>query len=253
MNPEPASRAPTPWTFRPRVAPTVFAVLGFAFLCSLGAWQLRRREEARNARAFGEARLAESAFDADAAPSDPDWRRASVTGVPDWKRRMVLPSRTMWLQQGQQWIVPVRTGAGHDVLVNVGWVPDDEAAVVLAREVALEGARTYTGLARVVEEIPDAPADPVTGGHVVRWKQVAPKQMAEMLGGDVLPWVLVDGEGIAADAPIPDRAPPVGGWRTTLPERPHGEYALTWFSLAFTLLGVWGSVSVRREETSSPT
>ena len=137
------------------------------------------------------------------------------------------------------------------MLVNVGWVPDDEAALVLARETAVAGERTYAGLARVVDEVPSAQADPVTGGHVVRWKQVAPKQMAAMLGGDVLPWVLVEGEGIPEDAAIPDRAPPIGGWRTTLPERPHGEYALTWFSLAVTLLGVWGSLSVRREETSS--
>ena len=61
-------------------------------------------------------------------------------------------------------------------------------------------------------------------------------------------YVIVEGEGIAAEAEIPDRVPPIGGWRTTLPERPHGQYALTWFSLAATLVGVWASVSVRREQ-----
>jgi surfeit locus 1 family protein len=251
MNPEPTPAPVSRWTFRPGRGATVFAVIGFALLVSLGTWQLRRRAEAASLRALGEERLAAPAFDAADPPDDPDWRRVRVTGTPDWDHLLVLPSRFMWMQPGQQWIVPVRPegGAGRIVLVNVGWVPDDEAEPILARERAMASPRTYEGLARIPEPFPAARAEGADpAGYPRRWRGVAPGQMGEALGMDLAPFVVVEGEGIAETAEIPDRAPPVGGWRTTLPERPHGQYALTWFCLAATLVGVWLSLSVRREE-----
>jgi surfeit locus 1 family protein len=249
MNPEPIDAPRLPWRFRPARGPTIFAVLGVALLCSLGSWQLRRRAEAREQRAVGELRLAEAPFDAARPPADPDWRRASVTGTPRWDRLMVLPSRYMWMQPGQQWILPVELSGGGFVLVNVGWVPDDESEPILARERAVPSPRTYAGLARVPPPAPQARAEGTDpAGYPRRWRAVAPAAMGEALGMAFPPFVLGDGEGLAEAAEVKDREPPIGGWRTTLPERPHGQYALTWFSLAATLVGVWASVSVRREQ-----
>ncbi len=245
------------WRFRPRLAPTLFMVFGVGLLGSLGTWQMRRLHEAEALRARYAERLAQPPFDAAGEPpADPDRTRVRLTGTPDWDRRMILPNRYMWSYPGMNWVVPVRVeGSERVVLVDVGWVPNDEAEAVLAQERARVGARTYTGLARVASAQEDVAAARIVGGESsgtpTRWVRVAPKVMAQALGVAPQPFYVVEGEGLAEEAEIADRAPPIGGWRTTPPERPHGQYAFTWYALGVTLVCVWLSSSFRREESVS--
>ena len=160
---------------------------------------------------------------------------------------MRIAGKYMWMEIGEQLVVPVRTDDGW-VLVNVGWVPLDESALIVARERGEPAPRRYSGLMRAAVE-PDARGDfPFEDGFQRRWRSADVAAMGAQLGegARVAPLILVEGEGLPADAPIPDRQPPIGGWRTTPPERPHGQYAFTWFSLAFTLVGVWASMSLQR-------
>jgi surfeit locus 1 family protein len=238
------------WSFRPAVVPTLLAAVGVIGLAGLGAWQLGRLRGLEASRARYASRLAEAPFDAaGAVPADPDRRRAWVEGTPDWDRRMVLLNRFLWSTPGVNWVVPVRTAVGRTVLVDVGWVPADEQDAVLARERAVPAPRRYEGLARVPERGRGVARIDDAGS---RWAWVDVPAMRAAVGADGPDLVLVEGEGLGADEGIRDRAPPVGGWRRAPPERPHGQYALTWFSLAVTLLGVWASASFRREETASP-
>ncbi len=233
--------------FRPRAGPTIGVALGVAILASLGSWQLRRLDEAAGVRARFSERLTEPPFDAFAPPADPDLHRVRVSGVPDWDHHVLLSGKYMWGDAGYQLIVPVRAEAGAAVvLVNTGWVPADEAALIVAREREVPGVRAYEGLARVYPEEPGAegsfaPED----GYQRRWRAISPKAMAP--GAPVPSFVVVEGEGLATDAAIPDRVPPIGGWRTEAPERPHFQYAVTWFSLMLTLVLVWASASVQRD------
>jgi cytochrome oxidase assembly protein ShyY1 len=64
--------------------------------------------------------------------------------------------------------------------------------------------------------------------------------------------VVIDGQGLTDEQAIPDRVPPVSGWRLAPVQRPHGEYAFTWFSLGMTLLLVWLSLSFSRRDPSGP-
>lgn len=240
------------WIFRPRLVPTLFAVVGFLFLCSLGNWQLRRREAALERRAEFLARIADPPFSADAPPPDPDGRRASVVGLPDWSRVMLVAGKYMWMQAGYRVILPVHvSGAAPDlgwVLVDVGWIPADEAELILSNEQNQSGERTYTGLVRTFEEKPDAAGlFEKEQGYQRRWKDYSPLTMGSAVGKTVPNWILTDGEGVAAGADIPDRVPPVSGWVAEPELLPHGQYAFTWFSLAFTLLAVWGSYSMQRK------
>jgi surfeit locus 1 family protein len=234
------------YRFRPSLVPTLFVALGLLLLCSLGSWQLRRRAEAVEERDRYYTRLAEPPFDVAAAPPDADLRRATVTGTPDWDHHLLVHGKYMWMQPGYQVIVPVAF-AGGAVLVDAGWVPQDEWALILERERAAGGTRSYAGLARAWVEDPQAAGTfPVVDGYQRDWRAVSPIAMGRAAGVEVPGWVLVDGEGIGPEAEIPDREPPIGGWRTEPQERPHGQYAFTWFSLAVCLLGMWGSASTRR-------
>jgi cytochrome oxidase assembly protein ShyY1 len=224
--------------------------LGVLLLGNLGAWQIRRMGEARLERERYAARLAEPAFDVLAPPADPDLHRGKLVGMPDWDHYVLQAGKYMWGQIGYQLIVPVH-GSGGTVLVDVGWVPADEVELVVSKERAVPGERTYEGLVRVVAEDPDARgAFAPEGGYQRRWRALSPHAMAP--GVDVPSFVLVDGEGIDADADIPDRELPVSGWRTEPQQRPHGEYAFTWFSLMITLVLVWISASFRKEEDAPP-
>lgn len=223
--------------------PTAFTVVGLAILVSLGVWQVRRMGEASAREAEFAARLAEPPFDAAAPPADAGDRRGRVTGTPRWDRHFLLAGKYMWSQVGYDLLVPVELDGGA-VIVDLGWVPAEEAEAVVARERAVAAPRTFEGLARVYPEDGDArgtfaPED----GYQRRWRAPAPRAMGEQAGLVVTPWILVAGEPLGASETPKDREPPIGGWRAELPKRPHGEYALTWFSIAAVLLGVWLSAS----------
>ncbi len=233
------------YRFRPRAGPTIGVAFGVAILAGLGSWQVGRLDEAAEARARFAERLAEPPFDAYAPPADPDLHRAHLTGVPDWDHHVLLAGKYMWGEAGYQLIVPVHAERGV-VLVNTGWVPSDEVELIVARERTVSGARTYEGLARVFPEDATAKGSfPPEGGFQRHWRSLSPAAMAA--GAPVPSFVLFEGEGLATDAEITDRELPIGGWRIEAPERPHAQYAFTWFSLMVTLVLVWASASVQRD------
>lgn len=249
------------YRFQPRLVPTLFVLAGLGILLSLGSWQLRRRAEAAGERERYAARLAEAPFDAARPPEDADLHRARLVGAPDWDRLMLIHGKYMWGKPGFQLVVPVRVegqasgdaSAWEWILVDVGWVPGDEWEQVVAHERTVGTERHYEGIARVYQETSGATgAYPVAGGYQRDWRAVSPLAMGQAIGRAVAPWVLVEGEGLTTDAAISDRVPPVSGWRTELQQRPHGEYAFTWFSLAVTLVLVWASASTRRAAPAQP-
>lgn len=228
--------------FRPPLGFTVFTVFGVGLLWSLCAWQLGRRAEARVELALYSERLQLPAFDASHPPEAPELRRVQASGTPDWDHVQRIIGRYMWTQPGMQLLVPLAVEGGH-VLVDVGWVPEDDADAIIARERAAGAVRTYSGIARPFTDDPDARLDGGKGGE---WRAVSPPAIGRELGKAFPSWVVIDGEGLAEDASIPDRVPPISGWRMVPVQRPHGEYAFTWFGLGMSLLLVWLSLSFSR-------
>lgn len=232
------------YRFRPPLLGTALVAVCLVVLWSLALWQYGRLEDAKLARQAFATRLGEPPFDAATPPTDPVNRRAAVTGLPDWDRHLLVAGKYMWGYRGYQLLVPVRTD-GPTVLVDLGWVPVHEWSLILERERSAPVPRTFSGLVRAVEPTSSAAGEfPLEEGYQRKWRSADPVAMGAAIGINVAPWILVDGEGIGPDAPIADREPPVSGWRTALPERPHAEYAFTWFGLGLSLVFVWLSASV---------
>lgn len=229
--------------FRPPLGFTLFTVFGVTVLWSLCGWQLGRREAGKAELALYAARLELPAFDAASPPADAELRRVQVRGTPDWDHVQRIIGRYMWTQPGMQLLVPVTTASGSRVLVDVGWVPDEDADAIIERERAAGATRTWSGIARPFTDDPDAPLAVAREGE---WRAVSPPAIGRLLGCTFPTWVVVDGAGLAPDENIPDRVPPVSGWRTVPVQRPHGEYAFTWFSLGMSLVLVWASLSFSR-------
>lgn len=239
--------------FRPTPGFSLFALVGVGILCSLGTWQLNRRAQATETRARYFERLAEPPFDARTPPPDPDLRRVFLEGTPDWDHRFYVHGKYMWMQPGLQLHVPVRMDDGAWVIVDAGWIPMDEAEQFVEIERAVPGPRRYAGLARALPERADSAGTfPLTDGYQRSWRTADPISMGRAAGLTTPGWLVVDGEGLAADADIPDRMPPISGWRAEPQTMPHTEYAFTWFGLALSLVLVWVSASTSFPRRDAP-
>lgn len=230
--------------------PGLFAVLALAILVSLGTWQLERlgwKEGLIRAvaeRATGPAlplppEAEWPGLDRDAL----EYRHVAATGIfrhEDEVRVFTdLPSPRGPAGGSGFWVMtPLALPDGSTVIVNRGFVPRDraEAATRLAGQTA--GPVTIAGLARWSEDRNlFTPADDAARGE---WFTRDPLAIARARGiGRVAPFF------IDAEASPPGGLPQGGETRLVFPNR-HFEYALTWYGLALSLVGVFAVFAWRR-------
>lgn len=238
-----------PFPARPRlVVPAALTVIGVAVLCTLGGWQLQRMGEKR---AFIE-RLATQAKAAPAPlPASADWSkldaaaldltrvrargsylegglasvRTTIAAGPPGSRQLSGFGR--WIFQG------FRLEDGATILVNRGFVPESRFATIAAAS----GQATVTGFLRAPEARNSfTPADlPQQREFYTR----DPAGIAAALGvGAAAPFYLEaerQGDGLAPPAGVD-----VNELIARIPDN-HLQYALTWFGLALTLIGVFAA------------
>lgn len=237
--------------------PSIAASAALAILLSLGFWQLARRSDKEailsalergitsEPQALDPARVGSlRVASAGAAGSDalPELTRVAVSGaflpVRSVPVRATLPATRGAPSSGIGffWMTPLRLGGEAIVFVNRGFVPSgpDFRPPPIATP---EGPQTVTGLLRLPErrQFFTAADDPAKGEYFVR----DPAAMARAVGlapAEVAPF-FIDAERRPGDA-----APPVGvDAREMIARIPnnHLQYALTWFGLALTLVGVF--------------
>ena len=255
----------SPW--RALLWPGVAASIALAILLSLGVWQLRRMGEK-------EAILAALERGIDAKPLQlrgPELRRLTVlppgrapggealseltrieiSGVfldsPGVPVRATLPSSTRGAVSGGIgffWMSPLRLDDGAILFVNRGFVPSGADFRPPAIRTP-DGRQTIVGLLRAPEQRQmftpaDVPAkreffirDPET---MARAANIDPAQVVALF---------VDAER----ASVADATPPVGvEAREMIARIPnnHLQYAVTWFGLAMTLIGVFTAFAAAR-------
>lgn len=223
--------------------PAVLALAAFCVLIGLGLWQLQRLAEKDRLIAAIDARRAAPpmALPAEAewptlAPDAYEYRHVRFDGTFD-RAAQALVFRPDGVgaarSQGAGYLVmaPLRLASGAYVLVDRGYVPSDSRDQVAAPPA---GTVTVTGLMRQPEpRNVFTPADDPSRGQ---WFTRDPAPIARHLGlARVAPF------SIDAD-PTPRAAGwPAGGQTVTAIPNNHLAYAMTWFGLAATLLGVFGA------------
>jgi surfeit locus 1 family protein len=233
---------------------TAFAALAFAILIALGFWQLARKGEkealiaAVQARAHGPA----EALPAPAAwpgldLARLDYRRVRLDGRfrPDREAHVygiANDPRTRAAQPGWFVYAPFELVGGGVVLVNRGFVPVDRKDPRARPEPPLGAAVVIEGLVRTPEERGlFRPADD-PAANVLHTRD--PAALARALGVAAAPFT------VDQATPNPAELPRAGLTRLVFPNR-HLEYALTWFGLAATLVGVWGAYVFGRRRRHS--
>ncbi|MFO1089133.1 MAG: SURF1 family protein [Hyphomicrobiales bacterium] len=212
----------------------IAALAGFAILVSLGMWQLHRLSWKEGLIAERTARLAMApapvadVIAAARAGEDVDHRPVTLTGSFGASSLRLFTTRG---GSGWEIVSPFTTREGEVVLVDRGILADEKRDAIPAPPA---GEVTLTGLAR---EHPGKGAfTPPNNAATNQWFWFDVPAMTTALTGksvapDAVAPVVVDlatpsPEGLTALKPVID-----------LPNR-HLEYALTWFALAATLVGV---------------
>lgn len=219
---------------------TIAAAALIALLCSLGRWQVNRAHEKEALQALFEARLHEPAVRlAGSGPSAQAllYRRVEAAGHWIAERQIYIDNQVRDGRAGFYVIAPLRIeGARQSVLVNRGWVARDASYPRAPRVPVPAGRVEVSGMA----SLPPARYLELSGETVSGdvWQNLSLERYGALTGLAILPVVILDrapAPGLARVEATPDAG-----------VAKHQEYALTWFALAATVLGLWIILNLRR-------
>lgn len=244
-----------PSSWRSLLPVTLAALAAFCVLVGLGVWQLERLAWKQGLVATVEARIHKEPV---ALPPEADW--AHIDFANDEYRRVRVQGRFRHDLEVQvyalvdsepdgsggpgYWVVtPLDLSDGSFVLINRGFVPLDRRAPATRAQGQVDGLVTITGLLRLPEEA--GLFTPANDAARDSWYVRDPDAIASAKELVRVAPFLIDADATAN----PGGLPRGGLTRVSFPNR-HLEYALTWFGLAATLLGVfaayaWGRVRRR--------
>ncbi len=232
------------------LAPAVATALALAILLSLGFWQLERK-------AWKDDLVAQIAA---RAYEDPPGKPVPEASWPNWRptadefRRVRVegtfrPDKTVPVHglaelrrgqavQGFYLFVPLERGDGSTVVVNRGFVPTELREPTMAALAGTSGRSSVVGLVRAPEGrgwfVPENA--PQRGEWFVRsLEDIAAARRLDR----VAPFYL------DADAALNPEGWPKGGQTQLTLRNNHMGYALTWFGLAATLVGVFTAFALR--------
>lgn len=232
-----------------RIILPVVVLTATLLLLGLGTWQMQRL-------AWKEALIAEReagfALPPTPLPTDLDdaetaaafaFRNVTVTGVfrHDLEQLFGATARSNVL--GHHILTPLVPADGPAILVDRGWVPADKVDAALRPEGQMEGEVTISGIARYRADDRPGPFTPENDPADGRWYHYDLDQMAATLDLDLAPIVVE-----ADDTANPGGLPIGGRTRITLTNN-HLHYAITWYGLAVTLIGVY--IVFRRQNRAS--
>lgn len=230
---------------RSLVAPAVATLVALAILLGLGTWQLQRKAwkdgliSQIETRAFGApgAIMPEASW-AQWSPQEDEFRRVQLTGTLLHEHEApvhgLASAQGRGATQGFYLFTPLRLPTGAVVFVNRGFVPQELRDPGKRPEGQVTGQVTLTGIVRAPEERSWFTPDDVPAQN--RWFARDPQAMAAARGLDRVASFYVE-----ADAtPNPGGWPKGGQTKLALPNN-HLQYALTWYGLAATLVGVFAA------------
>lgn len=228
-------------TFRPLPAFTIASVVALAILIALGTWQVHRLHWKLGLIAQVNRNLTLPPVSLDTALAmgkDAQYRRVALTGRFDHRKEAfvygIAGGAGAWFV-----VTPFITEDGRTLLVDRGIVPDTLRDRLLRRAGEVEGITHVVGVWRV----PDPP------GFFTPKPDLAKRNW---FSRDVASIAAADHVRLAAPVIIEaDATPNPGGWpkggQTQVTFRnEHLSYAITWYGLALTLLGVYIAFHVQK-------
>ncbi len=222
--------------FRPLPGMTLWAVPALLLLIGLGAWQVQRLHEKEALLMTIAERMGAPETPVDDVLRLPlpamEWRRVRAQGHFLHDKEAYVYATEFDLGLGVHVLTPLVLDGGGTILVDRGFVPQSSKAPETRAEGQVEGDVAVSGIVRLKGE-PNAftpAADEAQ--RLWYWRDIEGivRTLAVMPSAPVV---------IVADQPAnPGGLPKFAGYRVDIPNN-HLQYALTWFGLAATLVGVY--------------
>lgn len=229
---------------RPKtIAFIIVAVTGAAVFTRLGIWQVSRLHERQALNARMQARLSAApvAIDSMTGPADSlRYRRARLSGTPDYGHEAVLVQRTREGSPGVYLVTPVITaGSDSATIVVRGWAYAPDGVRVDQSRWREGPSLTVNGY---LDELPvgaDAASLPGQPASVRRLDRADLSRRAGRPVRTMYLWAVSDSTAPGAGQPARFALP-------ALDDGPHRSYAIQWFS--FALIALAGAIIIVRNE-----
>jgi surfeit locus 1 family protein len=215
--------------------PTVVVILGIALLVRLGIWQLDRLEERRASNAVLAAQLAQPPVTLTGQESTPDLlamkdRTVAAAGQFDYTHQFIIQLQPWQGQTGVNLVTPLLLDDNTAILVDQGWIPEAEVAVL--EQFHTSGPTTVTGYVELSQVARYGERDITDTTFKAEQYRIDIEVMQAQLPYTLLPVYI-------QQAPTEDEpGPPYrAAQEIDLSEGPHLSYALQWFSFALLLAG----------------
>jgi len=221
---------------------SLFVALALALavvFVGLGFWQVGRLGQRRAHNAQVIARMREPAVPFERISDTLSYRRAVVSGTPDYANEIVLTGRSRNGSPGIYFLTPVRGARGDTAAVVIrGWVYSPDAATTEPARWR-EARESFSGY---VAMLPDGPMLRA-GARPRSIRKLTTSGVRGLLAYPVAPMYLISQDAAADTAPA--RLPP-----PALDEGSHLSYAIQWFS--FAAIAVIGAATVVFQARLSP-
>ena len=227
--------------FRPLLWPTLISVPALLVLISLGSWQVQRLAEKTDIIADFSARTSatpQDLPDANLDLAELDFQRISTSGVFRHDREVFLTGRTYEGNAGFHVITPFEAQDGKMILVNRGWVSEAYREPETRQFSMTSGITELNAIIRRPQRkgyfVPENEPD---NGF---WFTLKPDEIAAFLqADDMITSYYVDAirEGEVITLPIAAEI------KINIPNA-HLNYALTWYGLALSLIGVYAAYHI---------
>lgn len=238
--------------------PSLLTFVGLAILIGLGTWQMGRKAEkdALIARLEARSRAAPTTLDdalANWREGDAEYLRVTVRGVLDHSKERHLYEPHKRYGAGYDVFVPLLVeGGGRHLWVNIGYVPErlkdpsTRPAGAGSEEVEL------TGIVRLSAKPGTFTPENDVAGNQWYWRDLEEMHASAFEAGqtELIPFFL-EVEPKADLIQNSDEWPKPGASKVAITNR-HFEYALTWYGLALTLIGVYVAFAVGRLTNRDP-
>lgn len=226
---------------------TLIVLLAMVVMVRLSIWQVDRLQQRRAANALLRQQLTAAPLslnEVDLQSSDlttmPD-RKVQATGVFDYSEQILLKVQNFNGSAGAHLVAPLRLeGRDEAVLVDRGWIPEQEIDPASWSQFDETGAVTIEGVIQLTQTARNAapPEEPQQ-----EWFRINVEAIERQVPYDLLPVYVLQSPPEGGNQALPYREEP----EIDLSEGPHLSYAVQW--VAFSIMLAAGYVYyVRRQE-----
>ena len=234
----------TTYIFRPKIIPIIATILGLAILLSLSVWQMKRLSWKKNLIETRIDRYEKNSKELDELKdlSKSEFYKVNVVGSFINNKEMFMPALSKNGNNGFHILVPIKLLDGKTIIYDTGWVPTHKKEQAKRTENLDDNISIKESVIRLPGRKGKYQPDNELENNF--WFFVDTQEMSKYLNLNVEKEFYLEA---ANDGP---EGYPLGGQTRIYIRNNHLQYAITWFLIACTLLGVFLAASIKIEKSN---